>query len=247
VALTDSLVEFWTFNNTLTGINGNTLVSPDGLTHYVAGAIGNGWDVGNVINQVLRQTPGPFNPGATDFSLSLWAYVTDGTAPTTGCLFALRDGTTFRFRFNFADPYSAYVYLFDGTTALALPEEGLQNGWNHIVLTFDPGATSTTVKMWINGIFGEQTTPTRVLATMTTPNLYVGGSGAASGTAAAYDEQIDAVGWWSRVLTDLEIAQLYAAGAGWEPAVASVVTNILWGSTPDQSRILNSRIVRGMM
>jgi hypothetical protein len=247
MALTDSLTEFWTLNNTLTGINGNTLVSPDGLTHYVAGKIGQAWDVGNVINQVLRQTPGPFNPGATDFSISIWAYVTDGTAPTTGYLFVIRDGTTFRFRFNFADAYSVNVYLFDGAEALALPEEGLQNGWNHIVLTFHPNVTSTTVAMWINGILGEQKTPTRMLSTMTTPNLYVGGSGAASGASAAYDEQIDAVGWWSRVLTDLEIADLYNSGAGWEPSVASVVTNILWGSTPDQSRILNSRIVRGML
>jgi hypothetical protein len=52
---------------------------------------------------------------------------------------------------------------------------------------------------------------------MGTPNLYIGGSGASSGAASAYDEQIDAVGWWGRKLEDSEIADLYAAGAGWEP------------------------------
>jgi hypothetical protein len=91
MALTDGMTEFWTLNDTLVGYNGNTLVSPDGLTHYVSGAIGNGWDVANAVNRVLKQTPGPFNPGATAWTLSMWVYVTDETSPTIGNLFTLKD------------------------------------------------------------------------------------------------------------------------------------------------------------
>lgn len=225
MALTDGMTEFWTLNDTLAGYNGNTLVSPDGLTHYVAGAIDKGWDVADVINQVLRQTPGPFNPGATDFSISMWVYVTDETAPTNGYLLTVRDGTTIRFRFGFADAVSMAIYINTAGASLDYDiESPLVAGWNHVLLTFVPSGTLTTVTLWLNGQKTASSNPTQQIPTMATPNLYVGGSGAATGTTAAYDEKIDAVGLWSRVLTDLEIAALYNAGAGWEPSAPTPTT-----------------------
>jgi hypothetical protein len=259
MALTDNLVEFWTLNNTLTGINGNTLVSPDGLTHYVAGKLGQAWDPANAADRVLKKEPGPINPGASNWSLSLWFW-TESPGDTTA-FFQLRDGTTSKFRVDVAVGFRVtfgssiitlkFPYEEDPETGEPTLVSWVYPGWNHIVLTFerDTGEGVHTLRGWANGVLDTNSAGVNIsleIPNLSVPNLDLGGRSTADSTAA-YAYPIDAVGWWSRKLTDDEIADLYNSGAGWEPTIASVVTNILWGSTPDQSRILNSRIVRGMM
>jgi hypothetical protein len=243
VALTDGLVEFWTLNNTLTGINGNTLVSPDGLTHYVAGKIGQAWDVANTSTRILRQLPGPINPGSdSKWSLSYWIHVTDPEAIDTSYNWSIYDGTTVKAYVRFFNPDGITVKVDSLFMELVIASR-IQAGWNHIAITADVAATNI-LRAWVNGEPDPEGGATGcALPNMTVPNFYLGGNNA----TGPWGGLIDAFGFWNRLLTNSEIADLYAAGAGWEPAVTSVVTQILWGSTPDQSRILNSRIVRGLV
>jgi hypothetical protein len=247
MALTDNLVEFWTLNGTLTGINGNTLVSPDGLEHYVPGVIGQAWDVANVATRILRQLPCQINPGDSDWSWSAWLWIEDIESPDTGFLWSLYDSTTLK-SLVALEPTNEITVLHgpsfpSGETQQNLAwSSGMVHGWNHLVVTSD---VDGRLRGYLNNVLDDASGDCEggPIPTCAAPNLYVGGNRLTS----AYASPIDCFGFWSRVLTEPEISDLYAAGAGWEPSVASVVTNILWGSTPDQSRILNSRIVRGML
>ena len=221
--LTDSIVEFWTLNNTLVGINGNALVSPDGLSHFVLGNIGQAWDVADVIARVLKQTPGPINPGPTSWTLSYWIHISNPETNNYGYHVTVRDGTSLRLYVQLAGWPNMGVRV--NTTLYEIYIEGagpLVAGWNHFVITFDyegDGPGSHLLRAWVNGTIDDDNfgPVSSAMPTMIAPNLYVGGSGATTGVSAAYEEQIDAVGFWARKLSPEEIAGLYNAGAGWEP------------------------------
>jgi hypothetical protein len=346
MALTDNLVEFWTLNNTLVGINGNTLVSPDGLTHCVAGKIGQAWQDDPAGTYLSVDFPALINAAGT-YTLAAWVYLPSDSSASVmyfetdagDILNVFRVGhTTKRWR----------VYVTSGETGSSVTVQSssaaIAAGWFHVAVTCEVALGETSVSLYVNGA---QVGTTLVLAgtlcslATTSQLLLLAGTNAPpAGTL------IDAVGVWFRALSASEIATLYAGGAGIEypfsdntpdafgftpvidadPSTAyatdaaeitgmdagtavsitggeyritggawtaeagtidpgdtlelrvtssgesegvvtvtvtvgtvsvdwtittavlgSVVTTILWGSTPDQSRILNSRIVRGMM
>lgn len=222
MALTDNLVEFWTLNDTLEGVNGNTLVSPDGLTHYVAGIIGKAWEVAAAANRVPILNPSQINPGDSDWTVNLWIYFngfSDG-----GDVVQLTDGTASRMRVtanffigdeespaavNVRVRFSATIVfttdLFDPYTVPSVA------GWQHVLVRHAAGSPAT-IDVFVNGEKRTATTSTK-LASWAAPRLQIGG-----GVSPHLSSSIDAVCWWSRALEDSEVAQLYNAGAGWEPS-----------------------------
>jgi hypothetical protein len=237
MALTDNLVEFWTLNNTLTGINGNTLVSPDGLTHYVAGKIGQAWDCANDGYRSLYGNPSPWNPGSGSWSLSFWLRLPAAGWTGNSYLFRLRDATTAKLSIyvpayqNNDDPEAGPIgwetsiyYLIFGATGVAIPLAAPEpETWHHAVFWFD----SATGKLTYT-VDGATYSPVdAVQAAITSPNLVLGATRPRSeGTNAPWRDRLDCVGLWSRALTEDEVSELYAAGAGWEPTVTSGAINI---------------------
>jgi len=251
--LTDGLVEFWTLNDTRVGAIGSTLLAPaDAIERYIAGKIGKGWEPALLQDRVLRGSSPLTNPGNTSWSASFWVSVDPSEEDALRRVFMLRDGATTRISASVqTSPYSDEPFYsecslsFGGGQAVAAfwVAAGLL-GWNHIALSVSPGSP-TNVSVWLNGQKWSGTT-TRVCVLATTPVLWVGGW-STYGASSPPVQAIDAFGWWNRPVSDADIDELYNAGAGWEPVIGGVITNILWGSTPDRSRILNSRIVRGMV
>lgn len=329
MALTDNLVEFWTLNGTLVGaIGGNTLVSADGLTHYVPGKIGAGW-LATGSKRLIQSELFPF---AGPWSYSGWINPT----AANGYPFRWRNGGTAVARVEIQFTRRLLFYL--GVQLVSSPGTLALNEWSHFVVSFQP-LSESPLSIWLNGVGASGG------AGATAP-LAVSECHYGTGSLGSFSGALDAIGFWNRALTQTDVDDLYAAGAGWEPTVtdntpdafsfapvtdaepstvyatdaaeisgmdagtavsitggeyrvnggdwtaaagtidpgdtlelrgtssaesegvvtvtvtvgtvsvnwtitteliASVVTTILWGSTPDTSRILNSRIVRGML
>lgn len=81
------------------------------------------------------------------------------------------------------------------------------NTWHHVVGTFTAGALELTT----NGVKLVDATPSAgTLSQYTSPVRF----GAHGNSAERFNGRLDSVGVWSRVLSDVEIAQLYNSGAG---------------------------------
>lgn len=82
--------------------------------------------------------------------------------------------------------------------------------WYHVVFTYD--ASAGEVEVWVNGASEGTVTglPTSVFDSSTTAYI-----GAAPNSLAAYhDGLLEEVGFWSKVLSDQEISDLFAGGDG---------------------------------
>lgn len=247
-------VEFWTLNNTLTGINGNTLVSPDGAEHYVDGKIGQGWESGGLQSCVATQSPTTINPGSEDWTISCWVLDSSQGAGTNQYIWGITEaaGTPGRIRLrqNYTLDgvtktnmyFAVWITLASGTNnGWNFPVVAAVDGWRHLVVRWASGA----LDLFVDGVnYSFSVFPAGYPILADAPRLAIG-SGRT--TDSVWGQAVDAWGYWASALSTDEIAELYNSGLGWEPSVSSVITNILHGSTPETSRILRSRIVQGIV
>jgi hypothetical protein len=235
MALTDNLVEFWTLNNTRVGAVGETvLLSGDGSDYYVdPGKIGQGWSGNGTSQRRLSVVSSDLQPSGS-FSISIWAKQSTGMISSTVAAFGDDGGERWRLQVR-----GTAIQVYRDSVSVLSAFRIADNAFVHLVVTYD--AVSDSGALFINGakVLFSATTP----GTGTNPTVYLCG-----GKSTQCSTIVDSYGIWiGTILTDAEVAELYNSGAGWEYApVASVVTNILLGSTVETCRILNSRIVRGM-
>jgi hypothetical protein len=182
--------------------NGNTLTNTNGVT-FSSGKIGNAATFGGS-NGLTKSVASMLMPK----TISAWAKLySDG-----GFRGIVLPGNTTSWQFGFqltpgnnlragAEGYSGSQY--------AIASSPMSNDiWYHLVMTNDSDLT----KLYINGALNSQQESsfpqgTQEIALSIGSHWY---------GADGINGQVDAVGFWSRAITDAEISELYNAGAGKE-------------------------------
>lgn len=238
--LNNGLVSFWDLEEA-TGATRVDSIGPNHLTSInnvpqVSGKILNA--AGFATNQTLEIADASqvgLNPGTSDFSLSLWIYPTSfaganlywviskgtggGGALAPGySLFIRGDGLSFprTFAINFgADDQSVSGCQFTNNYIIPL------NTWTHIALVFN---RASICQAYANGSlvnplpghfpimsqFSNTTGPCNPVAKFGLGCLQENNGS----RSAFFSGSIDAVGYWSRALTQSEVTQLYNTGLG---------------------------------
>lgn len=214
-------VEFWTLNNTLVGaVAGNTLVSGDGLDHYVdPGKIGQGFACSHIVpgqwlklvnaNLVVPQTPCTymiwFRPTVWLTSQRHILNVTNSTKYSGFRLFSSNSPTSQLIVAQLIDSAGTVAQITSGF----IPKASALNVWQFSVVTWD----GTLLRLYLNS------------------NAPVSADGSALGSfdygdvmlgisqlfeASQNSIEVDAIGFWNTVLSDSQVAELYNSGNGWE-------------------------------
>ncbi|MCK5016787.1 MAG: hypothetical protein KAS32_06905 [Candidatus Peribacteraceae bacterium] len=137
----------------------------------------------------------PYQNVGTTLSYAMWF---KRTGSDSHYLFALM-----RTLINVTD---SFLYWYpDSTESFAVAHEWSSNSdWNHLVIT----QTGTVAKMYLNGVLVE--TETSVFPVNTT-NV---GNGSIGGPSLLFEGQIDDVRIYNKVLSQVEIDNIYNKGAG---------------------------------
>jgi hypothetical protein len=153
------------------------------------------------------------------WSASWWAHVAAGAEFNPGYfMWSIYDGTTLKISLVGNDQESVTVRI--NGVAINIPAY-VVDGWNHFVLINRiDGATN----LFINGKDLGGTVTLGPQPAMALPNFYLGGNRLTS----AYDEKIDAFGWWNCALTDNEVAELYNSGNGWEYTPSDNISEVTY-------------------
>jgi len=233
MALTDSLVSYWKFDessgNAADSHGSNTLTNVNTAT-YSAGKINNGTSLVRASTQHFTATDSASLDLSGDCSFSFWIKI--GTAPATNAQYAIffKDAngtdTTRAYGLNYSDNAGTkgfQMYLFP--TGYTYP--GYWNGrisydlgtatWAHVVIVVTiANSNATKAELYINGTSqGNFTLQDGTGATSiqnVADSLYIGYSN--GGFQGAFDGMFDEAGIWSRVLTGAEVTSLYNGGAG---------------------------------
>lgn len=207
--LSTGLLEFWSLNDTLTGeVGSRILVSDDGLDSFITpGKIGAGWLFFEPDLSSPHTLRGDFvfPVAAEPWTISLWYKRADIVRNQTGSLcHLLTAGSVSVIAVNdvvgtLARSFRLRVNAVDRITK-AVAKDSL---WHHIVATHD-GASGYS--LWVDGVKTTATaaTPTGAVATVIFSNL------------SAVNGLGDSFGFWTRQLSDAEVADVYNAGNGWE-------------------------------
>lgn len=185
--------------------NGRTLVNNAAVT-AAAGLIGNG-AVFNASGQNLN-TPTFIPLGSnTDFSVWLWALTTN-IFPQQ--MFFTFGNSGVAFEIEMVNNDAIRVTGYNGSTFhLDTPVTLVADTWYPVCVTYDSATSILTVFLPAQALTSSLTiTPALAVPTGTVQmGLEIGGGMRVIG-------MIDEVGVWDRVLTTIEIADLYNAGAG---------------------------------
>lgn len=206
---------YYRLNGDLTDSSGNGLdLTPDtAAPTYAAAVLGNGLATDGSLKKV-GESPGNtlWQPGTlldTSLSISAWLYGQAGTSFSVTregakvgwdqcrLVYVARSSSQHGVKFNLSGK-------IDGTGRLAAVTAG---AWNHVVATWDH--TTATRDVWVNGT-----------KTYTESAVVVNGNAFVEFIVNAttdFASGCDEAGFWTRKLTDDEIASLYNAGTGYDP------------------------------
>ncbi len=218
---TNGLVAFWKLNDDGNGgldltdasSNGYTLTNNNGVALGAGKVAGAGeFDAGKWLTKTSGDVPLQGHSG--DFSISGWVYRT--SAPDHCSLVAWRQISGFVVGAGGPSETNANwaVADFDWDGDIVLFEGGgiNINEWNHYCVVRE----GTTISAYLNGVLAG--TYAGYTGTIDPSGNYGFSIGANTDGTEFLRGRVDAVGLWSRALTEPEIAQLYNAGSGVEPA-----------------------------
>ena len=213
--LATGLADFWTFNDTLVGLNGTTWGFWSGTPayNYATGKVGKAWYMDGNFDYSLQVQTGAWNPGSGDWGVSGWFKRDTSTAlgNNPDYLVRLSDNLSTNrigvgvYRFCVGPKYQVKVQV--GNTTYTTTGITPDTAWHHVAVSYDSAGTTLTV--WTDG----------------TPQVFTGVSAAASAAipclhtganSVVLDGMIDAIGLWDRQLTAAEVAELYGSGNGTE-------------------------------
>lgn len=213
--LATGLADFWTFNDTLVGLNGTTWGFWTGVPayNYATGKVGKAWYMDGNFAYSLQVQTGVWNPGSHDWGVSGWFKRDTSTAlgNNPDYLVRLSDNLSTNrigvgvYRFFVGPKYQVKVQV--GNTTYTTTGITPDTAWHHVAVSYDSAGTTLTV--WTDG----------------TPQVFTGVSAAASAAipclhtganSVVLDGMIDAIGLWDRQLTAAEVAELYGSGNGTE-------------------------------
>ncbi len=193
--------------------NSQTLTDVNGSVGSASGVIGNA-AVFDASTTLLRKSAALFSSGS--FSVSLWVNPTDAAA--TYALFTQSSTGTTRQELSLGVVSKPVWKTGAGAGLVGTVGNHLTTGsWNHVVASYN--ATTTTQKLYINGLFDGSAVESAVFTGVNRITL-----GADGGGASILLGSLDLCGVWSRALDDGgvttgnvaggEIAALYNSGVG---------------------------------
>jgi hypothetical protein len=206
---------FWTFETTgwadATG-NGHTGTGVNTPT-VAAGQIGNGVNLVAASSQRLTVPAHADFGGGAEYSFTVSAWAKPATVGTMGVFGEDADGGNPRVFALFGAGVAGWRWRVHGTdlTTSALITAGAMttNTWQHLIVNHD--AVANTINMWINNV---AQTPSAHTLGVYDANLAVWiGS---INTLFPFNGMLDAIGYWDRLLTSDERAQLAAGTAASE-------------------------------
>jgi len=201
----EELLAFWKFDNLNDSSgNGYSLTNTNNVT-FTAGKIGNAatFDGSNYLGATIP------NLGSDDWSVSCWAKTpTLEEQLSTVWMLGTNSGeeSTGRVGLLFWDDGSIQV-LEDGSWVLMSSSSWSANTWIHCVVTKESGQ----IKMYLDNVLEDTNTVTGFVTSQ-----FLIGRPDDSDTAYLWDDKIDALGIWSRAISESEITQLYNNGSGIE-------------------------------
>jgi len=192
---TNNLLAFWKLADlTDSSGNGNTLTNTNSVA-FVSGKIGSAAQFDGT-NDLSRSMTVAFSQS---FTVSLWCKPADVSAYGV-MLFGQGGGY-----FNIAYAGNETIDVNNGAAGF-INVEALPEQWHHVLVTRNSAETT----VWLNGSVAAQEASQNNSDTNT---LFIGRSDNAINDTGL----LDALGIWTRVLSEAEIAMLYNAGVGREP------------------------------
>jgi hypothetical protein len=181
--------------------NGNTLTNTNGVT-FSSGKIGNA-AVFNQSNRLQATIPSLAAMTAGDFTVACWVYI-NNSVPSDAYIISQSGGMGLRW----GNP-SQNTFIINNSQADNPWVSNLaKDKWYHVAGV----ASGNSLLMYIDGslatTLNKQNYPSQ-------SNLFIGAYGDIL-LEYSFNDKIDAVGIWSRALTNTEITELYNAGAGKE-------------------------------
>ena len=171
---------------------------------------------------------------STSGTISGWVKIGPAGFNGTKIIFGLEDGATIGgWRVLSVDVLGALNFYFYGgaiTTAATL----LANTWYHLVVSWQPDGGQDRVKVYVDGASVLNTLTSSLFSLpANTPFLVAlhGTSGAWPGSPEYTPMEADELAVWSRALSDVEVADIYAAQSG---ALASLGSSS-FTFTPDKA------------
>lgn len=198
-ALLTDLVAFWKLSNANDSSGNGRTLTPTNIT-YDTGKIGNA----AVFNGSAYLSTTELPSLASSMTLTLWFKITgvDDEDYLVGCGDA--DGA-----FLVTSSLGDIKGRATGTGEISAGGSNAQDGnWHFAALR----RTGTTAKIWIDTTSNSASGTYSAIAT---PSPFVIGANW-NAEYLLLNGNVDAVGLWSRALSDAEIAQMYASGAGLE-------------------------------
>lgn len=207
MSLLTDLVAYWKMDEasgTRIDSHGSIDLTDNNTVGSATGKINNAADFEKDNTESLTSSAaGALFSGVTAFTINLWVNAESlvdfqgilGSQNSNTWSLIYRDGT--RLRWNVAGTDQDYSYSLS------------TSAWVMITVGFDDAGNQTFVS--VNG--AAKTTSSNTGTPSTTATLFAIGFNTGTGTLY-WDGLVDEVGFWSRVLTDDEISQLYNSGNG---------------------------------
>lgn len=194
-------VAFWTMNGTrVDNVGELELVSGDGLEHYVAGKIEQGWNAAGTNYKLVQSSPFPLDG---PWTYSLWV----NPSAWSGAFRMVFSKPAGLLQIRGRNSGAQAEVAFNNTYLVSVATVAL-NDWNHVVVTFDP-TLANKLSIWVNGV--SISGGASAVGPTTETGMEYGNS-----LFGYFRGALDAIGFWNQRLTDEEVLELYAAGDGWE-------------------------------
>lgn len=209
----DDLVAFYKMAGTADSSENEYDLTDTNNTVFEAGLVGNAATFAFESGSRLSVDYLPWHLGSSDATFSIWM------KPSTAEFGANTTVAGFYQSGGFAlllSNYGTEIYFSQGGANLMTLEAEVQNNeWIHVAFV----KTSAHYKVYVNGM---EETASRwnnngVLNKGPETTTFYFGNCTPPGWPGVYNGQIDAVGFWNRALSDMEIALLYNNGDGAEP------------------------------
>ena len=217
----DGLVAYYPFNgnaNDASGNGNNGTVSGATLTSDKDGNTNKAYEFTVDENGVLGSSQDEITitsdplMNSNEITLSAWVYPRSKPGA-----FANRPLTVFgRWEINVANEVFRFQVKEDNKIYFRAGSESFESGqinydtWSHIAITF---GSNGTVKSYLNGNYVDETNFSTPLNVNSQSNLTIGSLHSSNGTWYLFDGKLDELGFWNKVLTSQEIANLFSGSA----------------------------------
>lgn len=218
MSLLTGLAEFWSFNDSLVGLNGTAWTANGGLA-YSPGLIEKCWRTDKTAANALScSTPwSPYN--AVGYSVSLWFKMeSDAVLNEFGTVLRLEESESLKWRLQirkgFISPNIQMVVTHyrgpEDPVSTSATKTGFDSNWHHFVFTYD--AVTQDAELYLdNSDVGGASLLIRDSEAVPDNLYHHDGS-----FGTLFDGSIENLGLWERALSVFEVSELFNLGLSTE-------------------------------